>query len=85
MTLIQAIGTRNHAEIKRLIAAGQHPLSSLEMCIQMRGDAVAIILPYIPTDCAEFVRQTVGHLELIGRYPKAQQELECWLAGISPA
>ena len=83
MTLIQAIGTRNHDEIGRLIAAGQHPLSRLEMCIQMRGDAVATILPYVPADCAEYVRRTVRHLELISRYPKAQRELECWLAETS--
>ncbi len=82
MTLLQAIGIRNHDEIGRLIAAGQHPLSRLEMCIQMRGDAVATIMQHVPPDCAKYVRRTVRHLKLIGRYPQAQRELESWLDDI---
>lgn len=74
-TLLQAIGTRDHGEIDRLIEAGQHPLSRLKMCIQMRGDAVATIMQHVPLDCAQYVRRTVRHLELIGRYPHAQREL----------
>jgi hypothetical protein len=83
MTLLQAIAAKDHEKIDKLILDGQHPLSKMEMCIQMRGDAVATILQHVPSDCAEYIRRTVRHLEMIGRYPQAQKELEDWLDDIS--
>lgn len=82
-TLLQAIAARDDEEIKRLIASGQHPLSRIEMCIQMRGHAIATILPYVPEDSADSIRKIIRHLEFIDRYSQAKSELENWIANLT--
>lgn len=81
-TLLQAIASQDHAEIQRLINSGQHPLSRIEMCVEMRGHAVSTILPYVPPDCAHHLRKIIRHLEFTGRYPAAKKELEDWLSNV---
>lgn len=83
MSIQQAIGWRNHAMIDAIISAGTHPLTVIEHCIEVRGDAIDILMAHVPMECElnrAIVRQAIGHLKIIGRYNDALLKLEAWLS-----
>ena len=83
MSIHQAIGWRNHAMIEMIISAGTHPLSVIEHCIEVRSDAVDILMAHVPMECESnraTVRQVIAHLKVIGRYNDALLALEAWLS-----
>jgi hypothetical protein len=78
-TFIQALGTEDHAAIAQLIGAGEHPLWHLEFVIEMRGNAIATLMQYVPDNCAEIIKAKIDHLEQWSRYPLASREMRDWL------
>jgi len=82
MSIQQAIGWRNHEMIDMIISAGTHPLSVIEHCIEVRGDAIDILMAHVPMECESnraIVRQVIVHLKVIRRYSDALVALEVWL------
>ncbi|MGI4720394.1 MAG: hypothetical protein ACRYGO_19025 [Janthinobacterium lividum] len=83
MSIHQAIGWRDHAMIDKIVLAGTHPLSVIEHCIEVRGDAIEVLMAHVPMDCESnqaIVRRVVAHLKVIGRYHHALVVLEAWLS-----
>lgn len=82
-TLFQAVLLGDHDRIAERIAAGQHPLTQIERCIEARGEAVATLMAHVHAETAtvEIVGRVVQHLEMIDRYPRALEVLEKWLTG----
>lgn len=79
----QAVFWHDHARISEFVNSGRHPLTIIEQCIEMRGDAIDTLMLYVPRDCpvsVEAVGRVVTHLQMIARYPHALEVLERWLA-----
>lgn len=82
-TLFQAVLRADHDRIKELADRGQHPLTILERCIEVRGDAVVILMRHVQRNCPDsraVVKRVARHLWMIDRYPRALSELESWLS-----
>jgi hypothetical protein len=81
-TLMQAIVLRDHLRIAELAASGQHPLTRIELCIEIRGNAIDTLMKHVPRTCqvnVMVVTKVIAHLEAIERYPAALAILTDWL------
>ena len=81
-TMFQAVLRRDHGRIVELAAEGQHPLTIIERCIEVRGDAVKTLMVHVSKNCAQsraVVERVIQHLWMIDRYPVAFNELKEWL------
>jgi hypothetical protein len=81
-TLMQAIIWRDHVRIAELAASGQHPLTCIERCIELRGEELETLMAYVPRECQTCVatiERIIAHLGMIAGYPSALQVLDNWL------
>lgn len=79
---MQAVLLRDHMRISELAAKGHHPLTQIERCIEIRGDALETLMSHVPSNCpisAAAIHNVVAHLEFIDRYPAALELLRKWL------
>lgn len=88
LSLHQAVACRDHDRIREIAAAGRHPLTIIEQCIEVRGDSIDTLMKHVSHDCPESVRavtKVIAHLRIIGRYTHALQVLQDWLAASEPS
>lgn len=79
---MQAVLLRDHKRISELAAEGQHPLSHIERCIEIRCHALETLMSHVPSACpvsAAAITSVIAHLEFIDRYPEARELLRKWL------
>lgn len=82
-SIFEALIFHDHDRIREIIASGQHPLTIIEQCIEMRADAIDVLMMHVPQDCSESaqtVARVIKHLQMIDRYPHALTVLEQWIS-----
>lgn len=85
-TLFHAVLRRDHDRIYELSTSGEHPLTVIERCIEVRGDAIHTLMRHVDCGCEtsqSVVRRVIRHLTMIGSYPVALGALETWLESTS--
>lgn len=84
MNLIQALYLHNEPVVREQMRKGRHPGRFIEHCVtaRHRPDLLEFLLTFMSIGDVNDLRcilRVKRHLEFIDRYPRALDQINCWL------